>query len=369
MRRMARLVSLGERPGRGSATAALAAVRWATLMCDPLPRPPGFSAYVDFHREEMSFPVLPREGRIRTRVEADRQPYALIEHDAALGAKAVTAACLSNPMGFENERLAAELRAQVRSAEAAEQRLRQVFEAVQLLVVVIDRDGTMSYVNQHLEELSGWSREQLVGRSWYEVFKSGREELLLLMREGQFPTVDRSEIVMRDQTRRQINWFNVAERDAEGRILRIVGLGRDMTEELRATQALEASEQRLRAIFETVQLLVAHIDLDGTLTYVNPHLERISGWSRAELEGRGWYEVFQSGNDYELEDVRAGRVNANNRSEIVLRDGSRRLIDWYNVPLLDARGAIAGVTGIGRDITEEVRDGGRSRRRRSGCAT
>jgi PAS domain S-box-containing protein len=291
--------------------------------------------------------------RAATVVERDGARLALIDHAAGVGADALDAAVHALAQGIDREREVAALRARIRDLEATEQRLLDVFEGIEVMVVSMDMDARMTYVNPFTERLSGWSREELLGANWFTTFRSGRESFLERVREGEFPPHDESTIILRNGDRRQIHWTNVALRDEGGRIIGVLGIGHDMTEQLRALRSLEAAERRMLDVFETVQLIVGQIDLEGRLTYVNEHLVRLSGWTREELLGRNYLDVFQTGSEAFLEQVQRGDFPAHDASSIQVRSGERRDIDWANVGLYDDHSKLSGVVGIGRDVTDQ----------------
>jgi PAS domain S-box-containing protein len=168
--------------------------------------------------------------RAVTLVELDGVEIAAVEHAAGTSPDAVAEACAALAAELEREHRIAGLGARVRQLETTEQRLRDVFEAVELMVVAMDLDATMTYVNPFTERLSGWTRTELIGGNWFEMFRSGREAFLDRVRAGEFPPRDQSTIIVKNDERRQIDWYNVALRDEHGRIEGVLGIGRDTTE-------------------------------------------------------------------------------------------------------------------------------------------
>jgi len=75
----------------------------------------------------------------------------------------------------------------------------------------------------------------------------------------------------------------VVERGADGRALRIVGTNRDITERVQTTAALRASEQRFSLAFNSPAVGVALVAPDGRFEAVNTTLQRMLGYSEAEL--------------------------------------------------------------------------------------
>ena len=300
-------------------------------------------------------PSEPSDARATTAVELDGASIAVIEHDAETSPDAIQAACEALSAEIEGEHRTAGLRAQVRQLEGAEQRLRDVFEAVELVVIAMDLDARMTYVNSFTERLSGWARDELVGGNWFEMFRSGRETFLDRVRAGEFPPRDESTIIVKNDERRQVDWYNVALRDEHGRIEGVLGIGRDTTAEVRTQRSLEAAHQRMHDVLETVELVAVQLDLGGHITYVNEYLIRLSGWTRDELIGRRWLEAFQTGDRDFMELVREGDFPAHDTSSILLRSGERRDIEWANVGLYDDHGQVTGLVGIGRDMTDQRR--------------
>jgi PAS domain S-box-containing protein len=300
-------------------------------------------------------PSAPSVDRATTTVEVEGAPIAAIEHAAETSPDAIQAACEALSADIEGEHRIAGLYARVRLLEGAEQRLRDVFEAVELVVIAMDLDARMTYVNSFTERMSGWTRDELVGANWFETFRSGRETFLDRVRAGEFPPRDESTIIVKNDERRQVDWYNVALRDEQGRIEGVLGIGRDTTAEVRTQRSLEAAHQRMHDVLETVELVAVQLDLDGRITYVNEYLIRLSGWTRDELIGLRWLEVFKTGDRDFMQLVRQGDFPAHDTSSIVLRSGERRDIEWANVGLYDDHGQVTGLVGIGRDMTDQRR--------------
>ncbi|MBS1261729.1 MAG: putative diguanylate cyclase DgcE [Calditrichaeota bacterium] len=82
----------------------------------------------------------------------------------------------------------------------------------------------------------------------------------------------------------------VTERDERGDAIRVTGTHLDITDRVHTEQNLrrlaEAVEQSAEAVIIT--------DADGSIVYVNPAFERITGYSRAEALGRN-PSILQSG--------------------------------------------------------------------------
>ncbi|MCX7021435.1 MAG: PAS domain S-box protein [bacterium] len=83
----------------------------------------------------------------------------------------------------------------------------------------------------------------------------------------------------------EYRWLSDARQvvfDETGKATAIVGVSRDISEQKRAEMALQVSEERYRTFTEEAQIGVYIYD-NGRLLFVNPAMERITGYSKAEL--------------------------------------------------------------------------------------
>jgi PAS domain S-box-containing protein len=92
----------------------------------------------------------------------------------------------------------------------------------------------------------------------------------------------------------QYRWFHgrgQAVWNEQGRAVRMAGSITDITERKRAGEALRESEAQFRAIFENAAIGVSLANLSGRLVKCNPALQRLLGYSEAELQGMTFAEI------------------------------------------------------------------------------
>jgi PAS domain S-box-containing protein len=136
------------------------------------------------------------------------------------------------------------------AVRSSERRLREMLETIQLVSVSIDLDGRITYCNPFHAELTGWERDELIGRDWYETFTPPelaglRERFLEQLAADRIPAHSESAIMKRTGERRIISWNNTVLRDRVGRPVGAMSIGEDVTDRRRAEQALRtlAAEQ------------------------------------------------------------------------------------------------------------------------------
>jgi PAS domain S-box-containing protein len=81
-------------------------------------------------------------------------------------------------------------------------------------------------------------------------------------------------------------------RDGEGRLTAIEGTVVDIDKAVKAEEELRRSEAHYRLVFETAGSAMVIIDEEGVMQSVNSAYERLSGYSRAEIEGKARWTSF-----------------------------------------------------------------------------
>lgn len=142
-------------------------------------------------------------------------------------------------------------RAEAALAES-ERRLRSIGDRMRLIGLGLDTSGRITYCNDYLAEVSGWSREELIGSDYFSRFIPPGDPVIELFKRalatGEVEAHHRNEILTRDGLRREIEWNNTLLRDSDGRLTGVVSIGEDATERARAERELRRSQEELRAL-------------------------------------------------------------------------------------------------------------------------
>ena len=123
--------------------------------------------------------------------------------------------------------------------QESERRFGDMLRHVELVSMMLDRDGRVSYCNDYLLRLTGWQREEVLGRDWFGLFlpPDRLAELRVLHTEllANQPRAwhYESEIVTRAGERRLIRWNNSILRSTRGEVVGTASMGEDITERKR----------------------------------------------------------------------------------------------------------------------------------------
>ena len=196
------------------------------------------------------------EGRAVTTIERRDRRVLQMAHDASLldDPALLGAATAAASLALRNQTLAGELRSQLREVAASEQRLSDLLEGVRLIAVSLDTAGLITYANPFLCELTGWSREELVGRDWLEVFNGTEVQFLERMAKDDVLSYEENWIRTRGGDMLDIAWNNTVIRDRDGRIIGATSIGEDITTRRRNERRMGFQLSLARAVARAERL-------------------------------------------------------------------------------------------------------------------
>src|SRR5207248_6711870 len=132
----------------------------------------------------------------------------------------------------------------------------------------------------------------------------------------------------------------------------------------RSRRRITASERRYAVTLASIGDAVIATDTQARVTFLNSAAEALTGWPLADAAGRPLTEVFRVVNEQTRQPVedpaakvlRSGTVvGLANHTALLARDGRETPIDDCGAPIIDDRGAVAGVVLVFRDVTQRRR--------------
>lgn len=222
----------------------------------------------------------------------------------------------------------------------------------------IVQDRKFQCINPQFERLTGYKKEELLGKDYRMVVLP--EDLGLVkkytvnMLKGRRTTP----YEFRGLTKSgEIRWVleQVTYIQYNGRRA-ILGNYMDITERKKVEEALESSKAELSLIVENTHDVISRVNKDGVFVYISPSTKKITGYLPEENTGRSIFELVHPEDmkrvltAYETasKTVSPGRVEYRYRH----KDGHYIWFETTGNVLFDKRGKIAGAIFVARDITE-----------------
>ena len=142
----------------------------------------------------------------------------------------------------------------------------------------------------------------------------------------------------------------------DGETVRIVGIARDVTEQVERERDLETTNQRLESLIEATPLTVMEIDSDGTVVRWNDEAENMFGWSREEVLG----EFNPTVRDEQQAEFASHRQRALNGERIRAKEIRRKTKDGDDLdlllsiaPITDPNSETTSILAVLEDITAQ----------------
>jgi PAS domain S-box-containing protein len=254
----------------------------------------------------------------------------------------------------------------VRSEEAlraSERMLSAVLDAVPIMVNLKDRDRRYVMVNRTTTELFGIDAKELLGRtSWpgrpesNVSLTSNRDQIAIDTGEPQTYTAPAGV----DAEGRPRHWITskTPVKDEQGRITHVVTASYDVSEIVRAGEAVKESERLLHAILDAVPISISVKDRDLNYRMVNRHLADVFGFDPKLAVGRqgwGWRgaDDVRATHDRDHEVLTTGRpISYDAKDET---PGGHRDLVTTKVPIADEAGQVRYIVTASYDVTERNR--------------
>ena len=255
-------------------------------------------------------------------------------------------------------------RKKVEEALGANQRLLQtVFDTIPHSLFVKDANSRFLMVNRVLAGRYDLTSEDFAGKHVSETPIGNPEQ------KEQFDEVDRT--VLAGEEDLVIHQLNVTQADGndlvfkrtilpfrteDGEIAGLVGISEDVTGQIRAEEALRASEALFRSIVDHTPSLITLKDLDGRYKMVNRKFEELHGISPEAAMGRTIEELFppETSAIPMAQEKKMLATGEPVEKEITFStpDGTQVILANTKFPVRNSQGEIVAIGTISTDITE-----------------
>jgi PAS domain S-box-containing protein len=299
--------------------------------------------------------------RIARYVSRNGRRVAALLHDPSLAEETELIDAVAEAAGLwlENERLQAELRAQLEFLET-------IVNTAPSLLCSLDLEGRIVNLNEACCVAAGTDdEEELRWQHFWDVFISPeeRDEVIELFAAAapdfEPASIERSFVNRRGELV-TIAWSGAPIRDDRGEISNLVLGGLDITLRRQRELELEVERDFAGTVANTIPILLVGVYEDATINEhgPNPAFEKILGWKDEEIVGRSLLDLIAPDDRYlalmAIGSAANGVPAAERESRWRCRDGTERTIVWTAQQILGMDGRTL-VLVSGADVTDRKR--------------
>ncbi|HUQ33553.1 MAG TPA: PAS domain S-box protein, partial [Pyrinomonadaceae bacterium] len=227
-------------------------------------------------------------------------------------------------------------------------------------VISTDQSGSVTFMNEVAQELTGWTLDEAKGRELREVFRIVNQEtrtevaspVAEVLRSGAIVGLANHTVLLaKDGREIPIDDSGAPIKDAEGNITGVVLVFRNITER----QQAEDVRRRLALIVESSEDAIIGKTLDGIITSWNASAERLYGYRAEEVIGGPISVLVPPDRPDEVPNIldmlRRGERIQQYETTRVTKDGETLIVSLTISPIRKDAGTIIGASTIARDIT------------------
>ncbi len=226
-------------------------------------------------------------------------------------------------------------------------------------LMTTDPVGVITDVNQQMELLTSYTREELIGTAFKKYFTNpqrAEEGIRLVLREGNVTNYELT--ALSKSGKMTIVSYNASTfRDSGGKLQGVFAAARDITAQKELETQLRESQAYNRGLIEASVDGLITVDPDGLISDVNEQLSRMSGYSREELIGTPFADYFvdSAGATAGVNETFQKGVVTDYVLTLARGDGKEVRVSFNASVFKDPSGEVRGIFASARDITEQDR--------------
>ncbi|MFT4669908.1 MAG: PAS domain S-box-containing protein, partial [Ulvibacter sp.] len=248
------------------------------------------------------------------------------------------------------------------ASESIAKELRQFIETANAPIFGIDAKGKVNEWNQSSEKITGFKKAEVLGKDLVETYitedyREAVKQVLDNALKGKETANYEFPLFTKDGRRVMVLLNSSTRRNADGKIVGVLGVGQDISQMDKLRTETEAVATELRQFIETANAPIFGIDADGKVNEWNQTSEKITGFKKEEVLGKDLVETYIT-QDYRkavkqvLDNALKGEETANYEFPLFTKDNQRVMVLLNSSTRRDADGKIVGVLGVGQDISQ-----------------
>lgn len=221
--------------------------------------------------------------------------------------------------------------------------------------IAIHDKGVILECNRGLEELTGYSRDELIGiNGLLLIAEQSRDTVMKNIMSGYEEPYDA--IGIRKNGKNFIVRIEAKNIPYKGKTVRVTEF-RDITEQKKSEEALRESEEKLKAVFNAANVGFSITDEQGKYVMYNNWWLNYLGYEADELKQKTNLDIthpddIETSRNYFLKVIAGELSNYRIEKKFIKKDGSTVWGDLAVSPVKDREGRVQLMVGIVNDITD-----------------
>ncbi|WP_415718352.1 transporter substrate-binding protein [Maridesulfovibrio sp.] len=248
------------------------------------------------------------------------------------------------------KKLAAEL------AES-EQRFKEIAKASPVGLIITDLSGNVQYANSRATEMCNTTLDWMIKNGWTHFLRM-KDKLLIFQKwfNSKALTNDRLEFRIQRQDSTDL-WVLAQIVEMDNTNDKMSGYIISLTD-ITPTKDAELEYKRLSAVIDQAAEAITITDTSGTITYVNPAFEVLSGYSSEEVIGQKPSMIRSDEHEEKFYEEIWGAISRGQvwkgRMVSINKAGNRFTQDAIIAPVRDEHGLIVNFVSVARDISQQL---------------
>ncbi|OGS36361.1 MAG: hypothetical protein A2293_05760 [Elusimicrobia bacterium RIFOXYB2_FULL_49_7] len=263
---------------------------------------------------------------------------------------------------FNAEQLASE-RGTLAQFIRSMQKIQKYFEVVDVLIVVLNPQREIVFINNQGCAMLGYKLEELAGKKWFslcvpERLQEGVRAVFEKLVNGDWKQYEQFEhcVLTRNYEEKHFAWQNLPLRDTEGTVVGVVSVGHDISRFKKTEEDLAKSRDHYLELFEGLPVLIWKANSCGKRDFFNSSWLKFTGRQLYDEAHDGWlvgmHEQDRAAYALSFTTSFAQRAPFQVSYRLKNTSGQYRWLHESATPFYGADRVFSGFIGVCVDVTE-----------------
>ncbi len=242
----------------------------------------------------------------------------------------------------------------------SEKRFKEVLENINLITVILDIQGNVTYCNSYFLSLTGYSSSEVVAVNWFDLMVPDySEEIKQIfftgLESGKIISGFENTIRTKSGECLNISWYNTVLKNGSGEIIGTASIGEDRTEQKKIQDAIQRNQQVLSLFVKHSPASIAMFDMNMKYMVVSDRYLKDYGITEPNIVGISHYEIFPEMPDRWKEIHKRclnGQIETADEDLFPRSDGTIDLVRWEIHPWYESKDVVGGIILFSEVITD-----------------